>query len=342
MVQPEKITMQDIAARCGVSASTVSRVLNGSSQISEATKRAVLNAATELGYVPDIFARSLRSDAQRIAGIFVNSVSPAFETSSRLLSILINLLTEKGFTPFVCITGIDAEKELYYYQRLEAVHASVIFKILNNSNHKLDEISSIPIIYLYNYPLQDTPGEHVYRVETDNYGAGYQAGQELLRQGCRVISEVRLISPRAGFPFARHLGLLQALYDHGAVYDELRSVICNQNDFGSILQSIDDHLAQISPADGYFCSSDLAAMALQASLEAHGFTIPGQVKIIGCNNMSISQCSIRPVSTVSHRWDDLCEAAISLMDKIMFGEPFSPEDRRIIIPTDLVPRATTL
>ncbi len=222
MTKPEKITMQDIAARCGVSPSTVSRVLNGSSLISEETKRTVLDAAAELGYIPDIFARTLRSDAQHIAGIFVNSVSPAFETSSRLLSILIDLLTEKGFTPFVCITGINAEKELYYYQRLEAVHASIIFKILNNSNPRIDEVSHIPIIYLYNYPLQDIPRDHVYRVETDNYGAGYQAGQELIRQGCRNIAEVRLISPRAGFPFARHLGLLQSIYENSAYYDELR------------------------------------------------------------------------------------------------------------------------
>ncbi len=82
-------------------------------------------------------------------------------------------------------------------------------------------------------------------------------------------------------------------------------------------------------------------MALQASLEAHGFRIPEQVKIIGCNNMSISLCSIRPVSTISHRWNDLCVAAVSLMEKIMAGESRPPESKRLISPTDLVLRSTT-
>jgi len=342
MSNERKVTICDIAEYCHVAPSTVSRVLNGNQRISDATREAVLDAAHALGYVPNMYAQSLRSRSVQLVGIFINAVTPAFETSARLLSILLDDLTAAGYTPFICVTGVHAEQESYYYQKMLSLNACAIFKILNCTDPEIDRISTIPIIYLYRYPLKAQEDSRVCRIETDNYSAGYQAGIELIRQGCRRIAEIRLVSKVNGFPFARHLGLMQALFDHDIPYDEELSVICPVYDYGALLTQVDQVLEAAPAADGYFCSSDLNALALEESLIRHGYSIPDQVKIIGCNDMSVSLHSFKPISTISHRWEELCRTGVDVMRAILSGRELTPEERHQIFPTYFIPRKTTI
>lgn len=337
-----KATIRDIASRCQTSPSTVSRVMNGNTRISEGTRKRVLDAAAELGYMPNPFAKSLRSRTTRIVGVFVNALTPAFETTLGFLSSLSECLEEHGYTASICVIGINAEKERYYYEMMITLRACAIIKIVNCSDSQIDQISTIPIFYVYSYPMNAEKSTQVYRIETDNYGAGYKAGSELVRLGCRRIAEVRLISQSTDYPFARHLGLMQSLYDSEARYAEELSIVCTRNDFGAILEEIEKKLSTTQPADGYFCSSDLMALALLESLNFHGYHIPRQVKIIGCNDMSVSLHSIKRISTIRHRTKELCDATVETMVRVLNGEKPTPAMQRQVFPTDLITRETTV
>lgn len=316
--------------------------MNGNPRISEKTKQQVLEAVQEMGYTPNPAAKSLRLRSTRLVGVFVNALTPAFETTMEILTHLNDCLQEKGYTCFTCIIGIRAEKEAYYLQMMQILNACAVIKVVSYSSQDLDSICTIPIFYVYNYPMTGENGPAVYRIETDNYGAGYQAGSELIRLGCQRIAEVRLVNPSSQYPFARHIGFMQAIYDHNACYAEEASVICNENNFSAIVAGIEVMLASTSPADGYFCSSDLMALALLESLDMHGYAIPQRIKIIGCNDMSVSLHSIKQISTIRHRIADLCNATVETMLQVLSGKNIAEIARQKIFPTDLISRETTI
>ncbi|MCM1026660.1 MAG: LacI family transcriptional regulator [Roseburia sp.] len=334
-----KVSIRDIAEYCHVSPSTVSRVMNGNNHISKETQKRVMDIATAWGYVPNESAKNLRMRTSRLVGIFVNTLD--YGISSIVMSRLHDRLAEKDFASIICNIGANAEKEEHYYQMMLSMNACAIFMIVNHSDSTIDFKSAIPLIYVYRYPLQTPTSPSVCRIETDNYGAGYQAGRELLRLGCRHIAEVRLISSDNRFPLARHLGLLQSLYDCDVTYEESLSIVSDQNDYGVILEKINQKLDELPAADGYFCSSDHLALALMEALVLHHYRIPEDVRIIGCNDMLLPLHIGKPISSIRHRIEDICRAAIEMMERLSAGEKLAEDGYRQIFETDFIPRATT-
>lgn len=335
----KKVSIRDIAEYCHVSPSTVSRVMNGNSHISKETQKRVMDIATAWGYVPNESAKNLRMRTSRLVGVFVNTLD--YGISSIIMSRLHDRLAEKDFASIICNIGANAEKEEHYYQMMLSMNACAIFLIVNCSDSTIDFKSAVPLIYVYRYPLQTPANPSVCRIETDNYGAGYQAGCELQRLGCRHIAEVRLISSDNRFPLGRHLGLLQSLYDHNVTYAESLSIVSDQNDYEMILEKINGKLDELPAADGYFCSSDHLALVLIEALELHHYRIPEDVKVIGCNDMLLPLHIGKPISSIRHRIEDICRAAIEVMERLISGEELAEEEYRQIFETDFIPRATT-
>ena len=80
------ITIYDIAQKCGVSIATVSRVLNGSSRVSEKTRARILEVMKDMGYKPNPFARGLGLDSMKIVGVICTDVADIFY--ARAVSLL--------------------------------------------------------------------------------------------------------------------------------------------------------------------------------------------------------------------------------------------------------------
>jgi LacI family transcriptional regulator len=107
---PDKITIKEIAKEAGVSISTVSRVINGSSPVKKETKEKVLNAINKLNYYPDALARSLRVGYTDTIGIIIpNIANPFFATLVRGAE---DYLRSKGYSLIICNSdnAVDQEK----------------------------------------------------------------------------------------------------------------------------------------------------------------------------------------------------------------------------------------
>ena len=101
----EKITIRHIAEATGVSASTVSRIINGKGKYSEATKQAVWSAISAMGYSPNLAAQTLRSNTSSLVGIMIPKQSS--EYFSNLCDRIIHEVMQEGYTPLVCVTLYD-------------------------------------------------------------------------------------------------------------------------------------------------------------------------------------------------------------------------------------------
>lgn len=102
------VTMQDVAERAGVTKQTVSNVLSGRVAVRPATEARVRAAIAELGYVPNLVARSLATGSTRTVGLFVPTVSTAFY--AEVVEEAEDVLDAHGYRLLLCTTRRDGER----------------------------------------------------------------------------------------------------------------------------------------------------------------------------------------------------------------------------------------
>lgn len=332
------VTIKDISEACGVSIATVSRVINGNGRFSEDTRQRVLAAIDQLGYVSTKTRRG--GTSERLIAIFVNSLD--YETSSTSVMQLQELLFAHHFASVVCNIGTRAEKHSYYYGLMLEMGACAIIMMVNVVSPDFHNFAKLPTVYLYKRSLPEgLQDDHTVIINTDDSAAGYLAARVLAEAGCRRIGEVRMKSLNDQVPLGRHLGLLQYIYEHNLEYAQARSVTCEGYQFVSALRQVNQMLDDGQWADGYFCTSDILALALIRGLEAHGVRVPEDVKVIGCNDMSVALYTNKPITTIHHRIADMCAAAITEIEKMLDGVELAPEERFQTFGVDLVRRQTT-
>ena len=106
------ITIYDIAQKCGVSIATVSRVLNGSSRVSEKTRARILEVMKDMGYKPNPFARGLGLDSMKIVGVICTDVADIFY--ARAVSLLEEGLRRHNLDVMLSNTGEDRGRNSKY------------------------------------------------------------------------------------------------------------------------------------------------------------------------------------------------------------------------------------
>lgn len=112
----ERVSIYDIAKAGNVSVATVSNVLNGKGRVSPATRSRITNLAQEMGYVPNLTAKSMRRQQTYTVGIITPDVSNEFH-SSIVLEVETQLY-EHGYTSYICNSGNDRQRESAYIQNL--------------------------------------------------------------------------------------------------------------------------------------------------------------------------------------------------------------------------------
>src|SRR5215470_14371427 len=113
------VTVANVAREAGVSAATAARVLSGRGYASEEARRAVLEAAKEIGYVPNHVARSLRTRRTMLAGLLIGDVENSFY--SVIAKNVESVATHAGYHIVLCNSNDDAETESQYLQLLEGM-----------------------------------------------------------------------------------------------------------------------------------------------------------------------------------------------------------------------------
>lgn len=334
----KRATLKEIADYCGVSTATISRVLNDNGRFSEETRCRVLDAVHRFNYFPNATAKALRTQSTRLVGIFVNALE--YEMTGITIAKLQQCLSEHGYVSIICNIGDEPGKEDVYYQMLLSQNVCGVIMLVMRSLPVLFRQEGIPTIFIYKNPLPTQMDENTCVIETDNFEAGYLAGRELCTLQCRSVAEIRMKNVNDRVPMGRHVGLLQALYESGVPYDEARSIIIEDSSFAGICQAIQTSIRTSGVADGYFCASDLFALALIRCLEASGHQVPEEIKIIGCNDMALAMYNNKPITTIRHRIDDICNAAVDCLTHMISGT-LPEEHRSQIFGVTLVHRETT-
>ncbi len=141
-------TIRDVARLAGVSVSTVSRVLNGEAAVNTQTAVRVKKAMEACRYVPNTFARSLRTSSSKTIGLLISDISNGHFTS--MAKVIETILRENGFNMIICSTDENREQELNYLNHM--ISSQVDGLILNTTNLNNDAIvefsRQLPIVLI--------------------------------------------------------------------------------------------------------------------------------------------------------------------------------------------------
>ncbi len=325
--------MADIARLAGVSVSTVSRALAGSTLVNEATRQRVAELARSLNYTINVGAQNLRLKQNRTLSVVVpydpetrQHLSDPFFLA--LIGSLADALTDRGYE--MLLSRVDASRLDLAAQPYETGRAAGI--ILVGQWHHHDQLNEMAVrgVPLVVWGAQ-LPGQAYATVGSDNLAGGRQLSAHLLERGARRI----VFMGETGLEAIgqRYRGHLQALAAAGVPADDrlLRQVPFER---AAIERAVETLLRDGTDFDALFCASDLMAMTAIGTLQRLGKRVPQDLRVGGYDDIALA-AHVHPSLTtvrqpIAAAGDQLVEA---LLEQLQGGRPASRQ-----LATELVVR----
>jgi LacI family transcriptional regulator len=314
------VTMRDVADRAGVSKTTVSHVLNGTRFVEPETEDRVRHAVRELGYRPNLLARSLRRRETRTIGLITPSIANPYW--AELAGLLEGAGYDAGYGVLLGNSNWSTEHEREYVQLLlDKQVDGVILAPANTQTAALDEIlaAHIPVVVLNPPP----DGYRVSAVLIDNYHGGYQAGAYLARIGHR---HVGCITPpaNAGDACRRIAGVHQAFADAGIDVPDTAYV---EGDFeyrsGEVgVQTLLDRHPELTAV---FAANDHMALGVIKGLKRVRRRVPDDVSVIGFDNISYATAITPELTTIAQPIAEMGETIMQLLLRQIHEPVAAPE-----------------
>lgn len=331
----KKITMMDIAKRAGVSKTTVSMVLNKRDEsISEETKNKILKLAEELNYIPNSLARGLTINKTCTIGIILPDITnPFFSYIARAIE---DAASSFEYNVIFCNTDNKVEKELDYIKLLISKLVDGVIFISggeSRSSIKLLKDNDIPFVLVDRY-IENFRDEYgVYSLNKEGVIEGIEY---LYNKGNRKIVFVKG-HENLQISNERLEGYKYAMKKHG-ILDENLIFKGNFTIEGGI-KATEQILQKVDKIDAIFYSNDIMALGGMKVLLRNNFKIPEDIRIMGFDNIVISEIFEPELTTVSQPIYDMgkkaCELLINIINNIEIPS------KQIYFKTELIIRKTT-
>jgi len=273
-------TIRDVAERAGVAPITVSRVLNNSGYVSQETRERVESAAAELEYVPNMLARSLRSNrTDTFALVLTDITNPFWTTVARGVE---DAASEHGFNVILCNTDEQVSKqERYLSVLLRKQVDGFLFVPARSRTESLDMIrkQAVPVVVLDRH----IPNVDVDTVRCNSERGSYRLLRHLLELGHRRIAI--LAGPQdVSTSQDRILGYRNALIEAGIEIDD-RLIECNEYTAESGYLMAHRVLSLRPRPTALFAANNFIAVGALRALRELGLQVPQDISIVGFDDL---------------------------------------------------------
>lgn len=327
-------TIADVAARAGVSKTTVSRVLNGKGDLHESTAERIRTAMDELGYVPS--SRGVSRAGVRTSVVAVLAPSLSWPWLGEIVQGAVEVLEARGLGIMLFACSRTDESMRRFASHVSASGFDGLLVI--NQEGTLDYVGGL---HTRSHPVvvidDRLPGGRFPTVSTTNEAGGRQAAEHLLSLGrtrplvVTGIAGLRCTVDRrdgfvrayasAGFPVAAEL-VVQGDFTQASGADAVERLVENRVAF-----------------DAVFAANDLSAAGALAALEAAGRRVPDDVAVIGFDNVPLSSLTNPPLSTIHQPCRAMGRTAARMLVQLLDGGTAPVTDA--VIATTLVVRGST-
>ncbi|GGQ52660.1 LacI family DNA-binding transcriptional regulator [Streptomyces althioticus] len=337
-------TLEEVAARAGVGRGTVSRVINGSPRVSEATRAAVEAAVAELGYVPNTAARALAANRTDAIALVVPEPETRFFTEPYFSDMLRGVgaaLSDTEMQLLLIFAGSDRERQRLA-QYLAAHRVDGVLLVSVHADDPLpDMLSQLEIPAVISGPR--SADETLTSVDSDNYGGARQAVEHLVSRGRRTVAH---ITGRLDVYGAQRRvdGYRDALREAGHQVDEL---LIEPGDFseGGGRRAMEALLERRPDLDAVFAASDVTAAGARQALREAGRRIPDDVALVGYDDSAIARHMEPPLTSVRQPIEEMGRAMTDLLlREVADRRPSATrelERRQMVLATELVERASS-
>lgn len=332
-------SIRDVAARAGVSVGTVSNVLNQPDRVNDSTRRKVLEAVHELGYVRNDAARQLRAGVSTTVGLVVLDITnPFFAELARGAQ---EEATRRGLSLLIGSSDGLAEREQSYVDTFEQHRVRGI--LLSPTGDPIERMQQLDARGIGAVLVdREAAGTGIHSVSVDDVAGGSLAARHLIERGCRRIAFVGPISSAVRQVVDRLAGASTAVREAGVTLEVIDSRGLTVTEGREVGRLIADRPANARP-DGVFAANDLLAVGvLQAFLMAGSVQVPDDIALIGYDDIDFAASTIVPLSSVAQPAALIGRTAIELLLSEPRGEG-SPrgEERTIVFQPELVVRRST-
>jgi LacI family transcriptional regulator len=331
----KRVTTHDVARRAGVSQPTVSLVLsrNATARVSAETRERVLEAARELGYVPNVVARSLvRSRSYAIGVIVPDLRNPFF---AEVISGAERVVSEAGYAVLLCETR-EIPRDRHIQALLERQVDGMMMDAIGASSLPQSMVAGVNLV------LIDEPPDRWPGVASDAIGAGRLAAEHLLQLGHRRFG---FIGPATNVHAIRmrERGFVQTLASHDIKIASafLRRVPATPAGGQAGMKAL-LHLKERPTA--VFCTNDLVAAGALKACSHDGARVPDDISIVGCDDIELAALLMPELTTIAIPARELgARAARILLQALQDGgdEHRTPPKPRRTIASRLMVRGTT-
>ena len=328
-------TIADVAARAGVSKTTVSRVLNGKGDLDQATAARVRRVIEELGYVPSARAVGLARGRARVVGVLVPSVT--WPWIADVLQAIVDALEAKsyGMLLFTCTRGDESMRQFAAHVSAKAFDGLLVIEpegtlAYIESLHR----GGLPVVM-----IDDRGHEPLFpSVATTNRLGARAAADHLLALGRRRPAVVRG-QVKFGCTSERLEGFAEAFAEAGApIRDE--AVVDGDFRFDGGRAAVESLIANGVKFDCLFAHNDLSAAGAMLEMREIGIRVPDDVSVVGFDDIPLASYTDPGLTTVRQPLREMGELATQMLLSSFEGAPFA--ESRQVIETGLIVRGSSV
>jgi LacI family transcriptional regulator len=331
MKSTSRVTIRDVAARAGVSVATVSKVINQRYGVAAPTYTRVQEVIAELGYEASLVAQSLRNHRTNVIGILVADLEPF---STELLKGAADSIRGTGFELVVYSAGGRTSDQVGWERRyLSRLSGTLIDGAVLVTPTVVDMHSGAPIVAVDPH----TGPSDLPTIDSDNLHGARLATEHLIGLGHRRIA---MLTGRADLQSAqlREQGYRQALTTAGVAVDE-RLIQLGDYDPAVSADAARRLLTAADPPTAVFAANDLSAIATIEVAAELGLQVPGDLSVVGFDNIPESALCTPPLTTVNQPIRRMGQRAIELLVTLIRGDP--ADATHITLATNLLVRHST-
>lgn len=334
------MTIRDIARKCGVGVSTVSRAMNNHPDINPETKEMIMRIIQESNYVPNNSARNLkRSDAKAVA-VLVKGIGNTF--FSEVVSVLERECRTKNYSFVLQYVDQDEnELDVALHIAKEKKLRGLIF-LGGSFSHPLEKLEQLEIPYvLSTVHVADGKEGRCAAVAVDDFKESYKMTEYLLGLGHRRIAIITASEADESIGKLRLLGYLRALEDHGIQPDP--KLICHMdiNEDRYSYRSgyrLTQKLLERTDFTALYATSDTLAIGACRALKEKGLSVPEDCSVAGFDGLEAGEFYIPSITTIRQPVEKIAKASAGLLFDMIKGRE---QPRQMIFEGELVKREST-
>ncbi|WP_251207921.1 LacI family DNA-binding transcriptional regulator [Acetatifactor aquisgranensis] len=333
------MTIYDISEKAGVSIATVSRVLNGSSSVSEKTRQKVLDVIEQYGYTPNAFARGLGLNTMKTIGIMCADSSDLY--LAKAVYYIEQKLRASGYDSLLCCTGYElasktASMNLLITKKVDGIilaGSNFVYEKDQDNRYIAEAAAQIPVMLLN--ASMDAP--NVYSVMSDDYTSMYEATRQMLSDGIEDIlyfynsqsysGKKKLAGFRAAMAEA-HPGQEPLTEFYRGSHEDIHAMVRHLN-------AVRDKGARFH---GVIAADDTLALAAVKYAAEAGYRIPEDFSVIGYNNSMLTECCEPELTSIDNKLETLCQHLITTLLGIL-EEREMP--KKTVFSGEIIRRGTT-